>query len=589
MQGIIVGSLCQALRAGDALSHVPSDVAGVFIFNDLQTTLRNVTGFFARVDSDFDLTESELTADTVVLEEALGLKAGTCDFSKPFLVVLTRPGMHARSLVIGFTPKNREQFAGQLTGRSDSIQRLSSGIKNRYVLFRDGMAFISERKKAIRTFIGGAGKQSLSASLDKRQKQLCFQNDIVFHLRVESWRAVYISPFMPILSQLARTGMTVQSMPKEKTEAVTEVVDWFLERIGSVVDQMEGVTLALSFDGKGFRFIHDHTFTPDGTVADYLSTAEQTDVDLWTCLPDRPFFMAGASDWVSAADRAVVADLAERVLSVPSVSEKISEDERRRLIEVTSAFYGQMRGFNMMLSTREGELQPLEMIGTYVFEDPARVAKQMRSILESSCQTLATFFPSSGYSIEPRACNTDGVSYDEYRFQLEIMDETTRCMVESVYGPNCCVRQAVVGKDRILYTLTAADADEFVKLVKSPVSSRNVGDNEHVRELVGHLATKPHFVMIFDIGQAMALGPRMMKAGMVAMNQSMPVFPELTVDTQGPLIGWSGTIRDRSVTGQAYISADGILRAVDLFKQFGEQMRRGFERSEMGSPGAEES
>lgn len=589
LQGIIVASLCPALRAGDALSHIPSDIAGVIIINDLNTTLRNLTGFLARFDPDFELSESELRADTVILEEAFGLKGGTCDFSEPFFVILTKPGMDARSLVIGFTPKNREEFAGQLTGRADSIQRLARGMKEYYVLSRGGLAFVSERKKPIRTIIGGTAGQSLSTKLSDGQKQLCKQNDLVFHLRVDSWRAVYITPFMPLLSQLAQTGMTIHPMSQDKTDAIKETIDWFLETIGSVMNQMDGLTLAFSFDGEGFRFTHDHAFTPNRSVANYLGTARQSDVDLWACMPDQPFFMAVASDWVSPADRAEMADLAKRILDVPSVSGMISEAERQRLIDVTASFYGEMRGFNMMFTTQEGRHQPFELIGTYAFENPNQIAKQMRSIMDSSCQALATFMPSGGHCIESRTCNVEGVSFDEYRFLPGKMDETTRSMVESMYGENSCVRQAVAGRDRILYALTGADPDRFLKLVKRSTGHHNVGDNDQVCKLVSHLPSKPHLLMIFDIGQAMTLGPRMMRAGMAAMNQSLPEMPEMSVTSQGPLLGWTGVIGDRSFTGQAYISADGILRAVDLFKQFGKQMRRGFERPETSSLGAGES
>lgn len=583
----VVAAVCSAVHGADPLANVPSDVAGVIGFNDLKETLKNVTGFFARISTENDLSESELQADTVVLEQFLGLKGGTCDFSKPFLVVLTKPQIDRRSVVIGFTPANAKRFASRLTGRADTIQRLSEGDSENYVCLRDGVAFMSARKKAIRTIIECTPDRSLSATLEDRQKQLHRDNDVYFHLRVDRWRAVYITPFIPLLSQFARPGMTV--LPEENAKAVQVIVDWFLEVLGSVLDQMDSVTLALSFDGQGFRFVHDHAFRPGGAVADYLSGARKSGVDLWAGLPDRPFFMTVASDWVSPADGAAMAGLAKRILGEPSVAGKISEEERRRLVEGSAAFYRDIRGRNIMFTTREGQLQPIEMIGTYAVDDPAKVAAQMRSIVESSCQALATFMPSGGYRIESRSSRVEGVSFDEYRFLTDEMDPATRSMVVAMYGENCCVRQAIAGNDRILYALSSEGADSFVKLVKAPPGSRCVGQNKMVEEMLRHLAPHPHIVIVFDIGRAVALGPRMMKAGMAAMQQSIPDIPDMAPPSQGPLLGWSGVVGDRSFTGQAYISADGVVRAFDLIKKFGEHMRRGYQRPATGAAGAEGS
>ncbi len=573
-----IGVAAGRLLAADPLTLIPRDVAGVVVFRNLDLTVNRLTTFLKRaMPAEFaEVDATEIRDEFGDLETALGLEAGTCDFSSPLVLILTKPTFDWRSVVVGFTPKDKQRFSRALSGRAGAFGRLRVHGRQRSVLLRDGWAFTARRSRDLRRVLRVSTERSVAAALSERQQTIYRDNDVFIYLPFGPWRP----RVMPALKfGLSRMGAMTTHLTKRDDhdvagDATRAVFDWFADAVVETLDQMESVTLGGSFDGKSFRITHDHAFTPGGSVATFLASAEHTGQDSWVGLPDRPFLMTMAVDWHSPAFGRTAVDLAQSVFSTESVSRRIAPEERRRLVKATAAFYDQMRGMNVMIAAPEQFTNPMDVIETYSFVDSAKALRQMRTIADSSCEVLASFLPVSRFHSECKRFGEGDTAYDEYRFDLDRADPMMRRVMIAMYGERFCVRQAAADKHRIVIAMSGCTPEQFVDLLKLTPRKQGLCHNERVRKTLAALPPDPHVVVLFDIGQVFAFfGPRMMALhANTGGPQRVSAVPELP-SRPGLIAGWAGVASDHSFSGQACMKADDVIETASRVRDIGKRFR----------------
>lgn len=560
----VFGFVTGTLIAGDPLGSVSSGVAGVIVLRDLDSTVPRLTDFLKRVDPAYkEVDHGVLAAEFVDLERVIGVGPGTCDFSKPLCLVLTRPQFRWSSIVVGFTPKNARAFEAGLTGERGGIQRLTTRGTRRYVVLRDGVAFVSIRKKAMRAVSAVTPGRSMASTLDARQKALHRESDVFVHLSIDRWRGV-IGPYQRIASELAKIGMARQHGEHGDVQGAKAMANWLIDGANTVINQMEWLTLSFAFDGEGFRLSHHHTFKKNGSVARYFASVRSAGVPLLASLPDRPFVMVFGSNWHSPLDASLLMNMAEQALEASAAGKSLDPKKQRRLTDAMSAFYEKTRGMNVMFTTPADRPHPIELFGSYAFDDPVDGLKLIRRIEEGSCEAVASFTPSGGYAAEIKTRWRDGVEFDELRFDANAMDPMARSTMIAVYGKTVCVRQAVSGTDRVVYSMSCCAEKDFIELIKPGEDTATLQGNPLVRRLLRQMPAEPHVLLLADVGRAIAVGPTLMRAGMAAVNQPMPPVADVPMPPQGPLVGWAGVVDGSSFTGRFYMRADGLAAAVRL-------------------------
>ena len=557
----LVGSLTGTILAANPISWVSPDAAGVLVARDLEKSVGRLTRFLARSNPEYgQITQADLAAEFVELERSIGMEPGTCDFSKPFCVILTRPRFDPASNVFCFTPRPNAPIRAGLKGKPGTIHRIRSGGRRRYAIARDDFVFVSLRRRPIQTLGQVTPTRSLWARFDDRQKALYEDNDLTVHVSMDQWRDV-IRPYRLLVAQVARLGMTSQSRTEFDAKATEALADWFVDGAGKIVDQMTDLTIAAAYDGDGFRLSHHHRFDPKGSVSGYLASVRRTNGPMLSGLPNRPFVMIFASNWRSPKDGSLMAEMARRVLGAGSPADRADAAKLREIIADSGKLYAQMRGMNMMLSTPGDAAQTVEIHGSYGFDDPAKGLELIGKLEAGSCDAMASFTPSGGYSCDIKRRRARGLEFDELTFDLESMDPLSRSMFEAMYGRTARVRQAVAGANRVVYSMTCRGETAFCDWVKAS-SEATPGGNSQVADMVRSLPQDPHMLLVADLGRTIAFSHHMMSAGMAAEGRKVDFKRGGAKPLTGSTVGWAASVTDTTFSGQARIATEDLTRAL---------------------------
>lgn len=563
---VIAPWAARALAASEPLSIVPASSAAVLVFKNPDDMVAKTTALLGRLYPAYRSIPAEtLAADFVDLEREFGLPPGTCDFSSQLVVLLPKPSLDASGLVLAFTPREPERFA-KFAGRGSRWGRhIQHDGKSAYVTVRDGVGLVTKKRRAMQSVLAAPAEGFMPARLDARTRSMLQSDDAVLILPMEKWRPL-ARPYLRLLSTLFKVSVSSQQVAKADAEATRRMVDWFIVRAFRAMDQMEEMAIGLRLDESGVRLTHHHAFDPTQSVARYIQTVRRGSHARWAHLPDRPFVMAFAANWRSPEDGAAMADLLSHLFACEELSANVPAKVREDLVDCTRQFYNAMRGGNMMVAVPEQGAPPLEFIGTYVLEDAANGLALLRKIEQGSCHAAASFLPSGGYKTVTRTHRRGGLEYDEIRFDRKALDPRTLAVMSAMYGEDCLVRQAAVG-DRVVYALGNQGVGDFVRLCRSAAPRMGLAQNASLRRLEGHLPREANMIMVLDLGRAFSLGS--VFASITNADASPRIEFPVEGSKSGPFAGWAGVVRDNGFTGELWISADDLLRGVEIVKKLG--------------------
>jgi hypothetical protein len=563
LSAAMILALCGTLWASDPAALIPADAAAVLALPHLERSAKKLETYLRKHDKGF----SGLDLDEV--QRGFNLPDGAVDFSEPIFLVLTRPVRHETAFVLVFTPADSDAFAERVSHRDDSIRRCS-GPEGAYTLMmRQGTAIVGLKRKAVRLFRRLPPERSLSEALDDRQRAMLESGDVFVHIPLARLRA-HFDPFIRLAAAGIRLGVAAQHDP-ETIAGAAEVADWLVGGILAVIDQMETATLALDFDGRTFRLAHHHTFTPSGSVAEYLGQVKRPGQAGWTTLPDRPFFLLGALDWQCPPEASVAMRTYRHLFRPDSALTDTPLPKRRQIIDAARACYGQTLGSNFMLASAGGKLLPFQIFGGYVMEDPEEGLRSLVFLQENADEVVSSFMGGPFFGKFHRRTR-EGLEFYELQLDFQQINLTMhRQAALALYGRTARLQQAVAGSHQVVYSMGLPSTGVH-DMVTALDTGRHVGKNPLVRRIVARLPDHPNAIVLADLGRCRSLLPAMMLLRSTMPGRPRAVGEQGTTDYSappGPMLGWACTLGPHFLTGHLAMDADDLIRAVRLLRASG--------------------
>jgi hypothetical protein len=559
---LAAGWACGTLYAADPLASVPAGVAGVIGFRNIDDSVAKANALARRIDESYGNWEAS------AFVKRLGLQPGVCDPTQPVYLILGRPTFDESTLIIAFAPA-KDVSLELKDGEVTSLECDSESS----VLLKDGFAFMSRRKRGLYAIRRTARAASLAAALDGRQTELRSQSDAFLHFRVPLWQP-RIKPFIQLGAAMARVGVQSQATKGRDTKAEEAMVNWVIEGATKVLDQMEGLTVSAAFEADGLRLRHYHRFAPGGSVAKYLSSVSRKGVDPWAHLPAGPFLVAVSADWHVPCGQSLIAGMMGQMFQLPLETETVDPETCARLTKESVACYGQMHGMNMLVTSPPDSLSPMQIMGTYVFEDAARGLAQIQTIQEHAMEAISAFAP-SGITGKSTPREIDGVRLTEMRLDSEKMDQETRKGIEAIYGAGCYVRQSIASRSRVAYAISR-EPDDLVRMVRRTGPEGTLASDASVRAITGSMPSDANVLMLFDVGRALAMVPHMIEVSMAMSEESTTTKSkdDRPPPSPGPLVGWAARVWPTAVGGEMFARTDDAVRIVELARDTSRQMRK---------------
>lgn len=547
------------LRATDALKFVPADVTGVLSFRNIEECNKKLVSFAQQIDRDIK------GLDVNEFEMVLGFEPGNIDITKPIHVIIFRPeelgafmtgdGIGATEQpfpMIAFTPSRTEEFMKKVREQENRAFLQQGPFGKYYLLMRDGVAFVANKRKPLRLVRRVEPVDSLATAFDEGLKSVYKRSDVVLHLPLARWRDK-VNFYVMFLTNFMKLGITAQQTA-EKLEQTQAVMDWFIGGIRDAINQMETATFALDFDGTTFRFDHYHTFAKDRWMSDYLRQVRRAEVDFCTSLPDQPFIVLGTFNWQCPPKASMTGRFTQYYFNTNFVRETMSSEKREKLSNCLMEYSGQVQGMEFMLTSPSDRPFPFQIIGSEIVRDAPLALEQFRYIMENSDETMTAFF-AGGARFEDKLtdCRHDGVKYLEMSLDFEGMPEMQRKQMTIFHGAKARYQQAAVSKHHLVYTIAEPPqcVTDLMHVVKS---GSNVGDNPLVQKICSRLSKDANVVFIADVGRVLD-----MVAKLVGMVVEPPEHKPNENASSRPMLGFSCRARDHAIHCRWAMDANDVL------------------------------
>ncbi len=556
-------------RAGDILTHVPSDTAGLISIRNLAELAGKLSGFSKRLDP------GATGLDIAEIEMLFGLEPRTIDASRPIHVLLRRPGdlltfFHSGGLgegddpfpIVAFTAKNPADFAGALGACPDAEQRRAGPFGDYWVLRRDDLVFVSEKLRPLRHVRGTTPDRSLAATIDARSRALSEESDVFIYLPMDRWRA-RISPFVLIAVNVMKMKMTADQSAEECRQ-MEPLLSWSLGGLQRLIDEMQSISVGLDFDGTTFRLTHAHAYRPDGAVAAYLRQVRRIDQPLGQSLPDRPFFALGLIQWRIPVELSVTKRLCDAYFAADCPGAKSDQQIRQRLRESMLFCADQLQGMEFMLTSPPGRLLPAQVLGSDVVADAPAALDKYRFVQENAGELMSAMVCGGAGSFGTFKAARCG---DDHYLELDLtkvdLPESSRRQMCEFYGQGVRYQQGAAGRHHLAYAL-AAPPGGVGEVFETLRSGRNISKNPEVARIRSRLPQDAHAVVIVDIGRVLRLVPYLAEGLRQNADEHRPDPANCLPNTgPGPLIGWSCTVAGDAISCRLAVDAADVAALVE--------------------------
>lgn len=575
---LIVGWLYCVTAQAQLLEMIPSDVAAVTVVHNPREFLKKANAAMTK------LSPGARPIEWRDIESRLGpAAAGFCDLDQPLVIVLTRAEGEGGALVVGSRVKPPSDAGPGGIIAAPYGKHAQGGPRDRYFARVGNMTYVCDRRRPLRGFTRLRPATALAAVMDREEREVARSSDLFVYIRMEAWQE-RIRPYVSLVSTMAKFSVTAEPSENPTEQKMrAEVTNWFIDGAVSVLDQMQSVSLGLSLADESIRLRHHHHFTSGGSVARYLGKARKSEEPPWACLPDRPFFAAFSTQWWSPEQSSVILAMTRKVFDAVSEGGNIPADARKKVIDASCACYASMRGMNILMTSSGGDEPHMEFFGSYAFEDAEAGLKHMRVIQANANDAFAAITP-GGFVGSGKDVTRDGVTFNEVDLNQTGMGAQLKNEMSQVYGPDARVRQAQVGKKRVVSCINQS-ADEFIKLVKAGETAQPLMSNKRIKNLMGRMQPGAQSWLLLDLRQLMDIAASVVTAeaaehdaektngnNAAARKRQLPQFKSSSREV-GPLLGWSAMAGDRFFSGEFLISLDDAVEAVQLTEKMVEQFR----------------
>lgn len=565
LSGLLILALASSLSAGDLLRSIPANVPGVITFRDIPGMLHRVHGFMREhIDDACDAVEM---AD---FERAFSLDAETIDPQHPVALVLTKTFNAASGIVVVFKPLDAAALQESGPCEEDGLIRMHGEDGDQYLLLRDGLAYVARSRRPLKMFRQPVdGKSSLGAALDRDSQRLYSESDLFVHLSMPRWQA-RIAPFVPLFGSLMRLQAAAE-MPPDAQCSMSALFDWITGGLTRVINEMRSLSLALSFDGKTFRLIHHHDFTPGGQTAAYLAQVRPSGENLWKQMPDLPFAVVMLTNWRNEKSLPLSAMMCQRALNADPSTDPAAVERRKLLLRKIEECYGQILGSYFLLETPSAECPTMRMMGGNVMRDARKGFEQFRYIQNNAGQLMASILPSGGFPGRFEEVRRNGQTIIELRLDSPTLDKAARKRLVTMWGEGACLQKLVADDHTLLYTM-GPNPNLVVQFAERRRAARPMADNPAIAARLKQLPKDANVVILVDAAKFLDLVLNL-KIGVNVRDRSggpVAVRRIAQADTRngpGPLIGYALVAGKDDLTGQLVVNADDAARFVGVIRR----------------------
>ncbi len=569
---LLLGANPGLLHAGDVLRKVPADVAGVVRIRNLKQINDRLGSFIRQFHPDYD------GYDPDEFEVTIGQTPGTVDTTREIHIIFLRSESVSTFLmsdsmvdarkpypVIAFHPNPSSELSKSADEEVSRI-RLRQGLFGSYfLLVRDGVAFVCNKKKPLRDILQVKPEASLASSLDEDEKSIFAHNDLTVHLPLSRWRET-IKTYTLLLTNVIRFGITAQIDPQEmdKTQAV---MDWMIDGVREGVDQMRSLTFALNFDGETFQMDHYHTFEPNGWVAGYLNEITRSDVDLWSGFPDQPFLLLGLINWRGPAADSFASRTTRVMLNTPSIKESIPPSKRKKLMKCMNGYIEEIKGNQFMLTSPPGKHLPLRLLGLIGADDAPTFMKEACYLQEQSSELITAFMPGiSSPGMKFEKSTQGGITCLDMKLVGSDQPDAISRKIALIYGADAQIQQAAISKHLFAYVLGEPPCN--VSCINDTFQSgKHIGQRPALQRIQSHLLNKPNIIVIGDTCKLMGSIVAMQRAAIGwTASKGQTVRTEASQSenhlAKSALFGWSCRVRPNALQGRWVMGASDMREAI---------------------------
>lgn len=557
---MLVPMLNERLFAGSVLEMLPADVPGFLILPHITESNDRLTAIASRISGDYRPREvNDLT-------EELGIPEGSCDASKPIVLIFTRPTFDRSDCVVAFHPADPGAFRLAHGLNGSRSKRVEVDGKKVRILMRKDIAFVSRRLLPLRVLRNVNPNSSALTAMDDADKSHLSGGDVVVHLNLKRWRE-RIAPILALATNMMQLGIAAEG-DAQKAAAAREVLQWFGSGITELVAQMDSVTLSVQLSDDAIRIEHRHRFAPGGGVCRYLGGVTRESSNLLKTLPDRAFWMAGVSNWRCPPGEDLTTRLTEFVMNKEVVGPKLSSEKVEQIISDVRCCYGQMKGSSFMLSSQKGLVFPMEMIGSYILEDAVKGVKQICFIQENANEAMSFLMPTGDLGSKFERLEKDGLKYAEMKLNFDSMKPALRQQLEQTYGPRARFQNAMISPTEVVFCMAEPPLSVITLAQARKAGMPTLDQNEEVRRITSFLQPEPNIIVLLDLDRLIAAAPQLATQSSVKIairddHKSGPAdTPPYEVLTHSKsLLGWSCVVQRGELTGRLAIDVEDAVSA----------------------------
>lgn len=552
-----VGGLCAALLAKDPLALIPADAPCVVVLPNLASTTAKASALAKKIKPDIDAYCVE------AFGEDINLSPGGWDTASPVVLILTRPEFDKSSLLVAFKPKNTKNLIVKAGIKEEMPGRCDCPVGPCWIMVRGDVAFAAQKRSAFRIIKDFESGRSFADTMDSTERKMLEDGDVFVRVNMSRWREKIMAPFA-LVSQMISLGITAEADP-EHLEASQAMASWFIRGLQTVIEQMDSITLSGELTENSLRFTHHHRFATGKTVATYLGSVTNERKDRMALLPDRPFWIAMASNWVCPPEQSLSTRITEYIMNFEPIGEKMKPDKHDRLIENIRSYYGQLKGSSLMMSAPMGSLFPMEMIGSYQMDDAAKGLAQLNYIQENASEAVSMMIPGAKMRNKFEDKVEKQFKYSEMPFTLDDLSPKLREEIETVYGSQARYQTLAFGKQEILFCVSQPPMSVIELAIQRQKNLPGLSANAQVQKTVRLLQNQPNMLVLVDADRLLAAAPEM--AISAASGRPGPARSTTEIADAGPssqtLVGWSCVVGGDALTGQLAMCTDDFVRAVE--------------------------
>ncbi len=566
---------------------VPRNSAAFVVFPRISTSNEHIKQFVRRTMPSF------VGFDQSELEMTLGFAPGTIDLSKPVIVIADRPEELKKLMsgvglsegeadwpVVGFHPLDVERFKSAIIHRShrswaEEVHTIAGAYGRYRIVMRDGYAFVAPRATKLAKIARMTKADSEWSRMSEAARDDAMKSEVFIQLSMSAWRPLFEGQLQAIIP-LMKYGIQAQQQDLSRIEQTRKLADWFFDGALDGLRQMDTASLALSMDADRVHVSHHHSFQKRGWVADYLERVTvSADVSNWRAFPDRPFLIGLSINWIVPSENSLTVRFNRRCMDDPALCRTLSKRDRqsldRDLCRLTQATMLE----EFVVTSDSGELTPLRVFGSYSASHAPQILEIMRKVREHSNEMIGAVIPGAadvGGKARPLAL--DGMTV----YRMHLVDGTksqiVRDNIAAMYGANALYQEAAVDDKTIIYSIGDRKSIRVLADVVRGKSDR-MSANPRVRKAMNALPADANVYALVDTNRLAKSIPAMIRSGMADARVPGLVTADAdrTVDSVGPLLGWTASVRGNHVCCAFDMTTDDLEETIGAIMLVKEQLK----------------